>query len=182
MERGRWEGQNFKLERRRRRSLASKNMIRQQLPSGAGVDKKGISIVRRKGYVHSLFGPWVTDDGVSTVHTVAVFLNLPSTADPLHTLVIGIHWAQLAVTFDGIFYAVLNTTIYTYLKGVYIKSWQHVSVVYSTIIRPLKKSVQAPKCVLHGIPYSLQITLKQYINYGLMMVEYTAETCCHDLM
>jgi len=39
------------------------------------------------------------------------------------------------------FNTVLNTTIYNYLKGVYItlhyiKSYQHVSVVHSTIIRP----------------------------------------------
>ena len=34
------------------------------------------------------------------------------------------------------FNTVLNTTIYNYLQGVYIKSWQHVSVVHSTIIRP----------------------------------------------
>jgi len=31
---------------------------------------------------------------------------------------------------------VLNATTYTYLKGVYVESWQHISVVYSTIIRP----------------------------------------------
>jgi len=30
----------------------------------------------------------------------------------------------------------LNTTINNYLKVVYIKSWQHVSAVHSTIIRP----------------------------------------------
>jgi len=34
------------------------------------------------------------------------------------------------------FNTVLNTTIYNYLEGIYIKSWQHVSVVHSTIIRP----------------------------------------------
>ena len=34
------------------------------------------------------------------------------------------------------FNTVLNTTIYNHLTGVYIKSWQHVSVVHSTIIRP----------------------------------------------
>jgi len=28
----------------------------------------------------------------------------------------------------------------------------------------LKKSVQVPKCVLYGIPYSSQNFLKQYIN------------------
>ena len=32
-------------------------MIRQQRPSGAGVVKKDVGIVRRKGYVHSLIGP-----------------------------------------------------------------------------------------------------------------------------
>jgi len=34
------------------------------------------------------------------------------------------------------FNTVLNTTIYNYLKCVYIKSLQHVSVVHSTIVRP----------------------------------------------
>jgi len=34
------------------------------------------------------------------------------------------------------FNTVLNTAIYNYLKDIYIKSWQHVSVVHSTIIRP----------------------------------------------
>jgi len=34
------------------------------------------------------------------------------------------------------FNTILNTTIYNYLTGVYSKSWQHVSVVHSTIIRP----------------------------------------------
>jgi hypothetical protein len=31
---------------------------------------------------------------------------------------------------------ILNTAIYNHSTGVYIKSWQHVSVVHSTIIRP----------------------------------------------
>jgi len=34
------------------------------------------------------------------------------------------------------FNTVSTTTIYNYSKGAYIKSWQHVSVVHSTIIRP----------------------------------------------
>jgi len=34
------------------------------------------------------------------------------------------------------FNTVLNTTIYNHFTGVCIKSWQHVSVVHSTIIRP----------------------------------------------
>ena len=38
------------------------------------------------------------------------------------------------------FNIVLNITIYNYLKGVYIKSWQHVSVIHSTINRPKKIS------------------------------------------
>jgi len=34
------------------------------------------------------------------------------------------------------FNTVLNTTIYNHLTCVYSESWQHVSVVHSTMIRP----------------------------------------------
>jgi len=34
------------------------------------------------------------------------------------------------------FNTVLNISVYNYLKGIYIKSWQHVLLVHSAIIRP----------------------------------------------
>ena len=65
------------------------------------------------------------------------------------------------------FNTVLNTTIYNYLKGVYIKSWQHVSVVHSTIIRPYGNQSRYQNCVLYGIQYSVQNLLKWYINQNI---------------
>jgi hypothetical protein len=39
------------------------------------------------------------------------------------------------------FNTVLNTTICNHLTGVYVKSWQHISVVHLTIISPGIKNV-----------------------------------------
>jgi hypothetical protein len=78
---------------------------------------------------------------------------------------------QLVVYFNK----VLNKTIYNYLKCVYNKSWQHVSVVHSTIIRPERHQSRYQKCVLYGIPYSLLnfVNSKIYTFYTIQLMHYS---------
>jgi hypothetical protein len=62
---------------------------------------------------------------------------------------------------DVIFYTVLNTAIYSYLKGVYIKSWQHLNLMFvdpCIIIRSINNQLDAIFSFFLFLLYTLHVS------------------------
>jgi hypothetical protein len=78
-----------------------------------------------------------TNEGISVWGITWVTTNWTTWAIYLRTtLICLIRAIPLCYISMVYFNTILNTTICNYLKDVYTKSWQHVSVVHSTMIRP----------------------------------------------